>query len=38
MSTVIAQFRHAAFNASKVARSRPKERNGSRLTLNGRRS
>jgi hypothetical protein len=32
MSAAIAQFRHAAFNASRVARSRPTEENGSRLT------
>jgi hypothetical protein len=34
MSAAIAQFRHAAFSASRVARSRPTEANGSRLTSN----
>lgn len=32
MSTAIAQFRHAAFNASRVVRSRPTE--GKRKPLN----
>lgn len=34
MSAAIAPFRHAAFNASRVARSRPTEGNVSRLTSN----